>query len=111
MKNLQEYINEEKKTTSAGCVDMVKTIVDQLTKEHPDCEFNKEQRKWVGKDADLWKGAGQFIFDYMHELGQSEFKKIVDAMGWEKWIADVNDIDAAEIAMCLSLELSSRKGN
>ena len=61
------------------------------------------------KDADLWKGAGQFLFDYMHELNQSDFKKIVDAMGWEKWIPDVNDIHPAEISMCMAMELSGFK--
>ena len=109
MKNLQEYISEEKKTTGAGCVEMVKTILDQLTKEHPDCKYDKDKQAWTGKDADLWKGAGQFLFDYMHELNQSDFKKIVDAMGWEKWIPDVNDIHPAEISMCMAMELSGFK--
>ena len=60
----------------------------------------------AGKDADLWKGAGQFLFDYVNELSQSDFKKIVDAMGWNKWIPDVNDISPEEISMCMSLELN-----
>ena len=30
MKSLVEFINEEKKTTGAGCVEMVKTMIDHL---------------------------------------------------------------------------------
>lgn len=107
MKSIIEYINEEKKTTGAGCVEMVKTILDQLKNEHPDCKYDKDKGQWTGKDADLWKGAEQFLFDYMHELKQDDFKKIVDAMGWKKWIPDVNDIHPAEISMCMSLELTN----
>jgi len=106
MKTLQEYLVEEKKTTGAGCVEMIKTILDQLKNEHSDCSYDKEKNEFVGKDADLWKGAGQFLFDYIQELGQSDMKKIIDAMGWEKWIPDVNDIHPAEISMCMSLELN-----
>lgn len=109
MKSLNEYINEEKKTTGAGCVEMIKTILDQLKNEHSDCEYDKEKNEWIGKDADLWKGAWQFLFDYVHELNQSDLKKIVDAMGWKKWIADINDINPSEISMCMSIELSKFK--
>ena len=109
MKSINQYINEENKKTGAGCVEMVKTILDQLTKEHSDCQYDKDKQAWTGKDADLWKGAGQFLFDYMHELNQSDFKKIVDAMGWEKWIPNVNDIHPAEISMCMAMELSGFK--
>ena len=109
MKSINEYINEEKKTTGEGCVEMVQTILDQLAKEHPDCKYDKEKEAWVGKDADLWKGAGQFLFDYMHELNQSDFKKIVDHFGWEKFIPNVNDIHPSEISMCVALELNSNK--
>ena len=42
----------------------------------------------------------------MNELSQSDFKKIVDAMGWKKWIPDVNDINPEEISMCMSLKLN-----
>lgn len=106
MKSLNNYINEEKKTTGAGCVEMIKVILDQLKNEHSDCSYDKEKEEWIGKDADLWKGAGQFLFDYVHELSQSDMKKIVDAMGWKKWIPDVNDINPSDISMCMSLELN-----
>ena len=106
MKSLNDYINEEKKTTGAGCVEMVRTILDQLKNEHPNCKYDEEKNKWVGKDADLWAGAGQFLFDYMQELSQSDFKKIVDAFGWKKWITNIDDINPVEISMCVSLELN-----
>lgn len=105
MKSLNRYINEEKKITGGGCVEMIKTIIDQLKNDHPDCSYDKENKKWTGKDADLWNGASQFLFDYVHELDQASLKKIVDAMDWKKWIPDVDDINPAEISMCMSMEL------
>lgn len=105
MKSLKECLVTEKQTTGAGCVEMVKTIIDQLTKEHPDCKYNKEKNEWTGKDADLWKGAGQFLFDYLQELDQSDFTKIVDELNWKKWIPDMEDINPQDISMCMSLEL------
>ncbi len=106
MKNLQEYISEEKQTNGRGCIEMIDTIITQLKKEHPDCHYNKETNKWEGKDADLWHGAGQFVYDYMHELNQSDFDKIVKFFSWEKWIPNINDINPADIAVCMSLELT-----
>ena len=109
MKNLSNYIQEEKKTTGAGCVNMVQTILDELSTKHTDAKYDKEKDQWVGKDADLWKGAGQFLFDYLHELDQKDFKEIVDHFGWEQFIPDVNDIHPAEISMCVALVLNSKK--
>ena len=74
MKSLNTYLNEEKKTTGAGCVDMVKTILDQLTKEHSDCTYDKEKDAWTGKDADLWKGAARFLYDYLQELSNLDIE-------------------------------------
>ena len=117
MKNLNSYIVERGAAPGLGnrkpihinpAINMIQSILDELSK-HNDCKYDKEKDAWVGKDADLWKGAGQFLFDYMHELNQSDFKKIVDAMGWEKWIPDVNDIHPAEISMCMAMELSGFK--
>ena len=109
MKSLNTYLNEEKKTTGAGCVDMVKTILDQLTKEHSDCTYDKEKDAWTGKDADLWKGAARFLYDYLQELNQSDYKKIAIAFGWNKWIPDVNDINPSELSMCMAMELSKNR--
>ena len=81
-------------------------IVDRVYIHSLEVDYDKEKQEWTGKDADLWKGAGQFLFDYVNELSQSDFKKIVDAMGWNKWIPDVNDISPEEISMCMSLELN-----
>lgn len=67
MKDLQEYINEEKKTTGAGCVEMVKTMIDLLL-ANPD---------YKGKDKDLWEGAAYFLYDYLKELNNSDYEKIV----------------------------------
>jgi hypothetical protein len=67
MKDLQEYINEEKKTTGAGCVEMVKTMIDHLL-ANPD---------YKGKDKDLWEGAAYFLYDYLKELNNSDYEKIV----------------------------------
>ena len=67
MKNLQEYINEEKQTTGAGCVEMVKTMIDHLL-ANPD---------YKGKDKYLWEGAAYFLYDYLKELNNSDYEKIV----------------------------------
>ena len=108
MKSLKERLISEKKTTGAGCVEMIRTIIDQLKNEHPNCKYDKEKNKWTGEDADLWQGASQFIYDYLDELSQSDLKKIVNEMGWKKWIADMDDdIMASEIAMCMALELGT----
>jgi len=107
MKNLNVYIKEEKKTTGSGCVNMVQTILDELSQNHPNCKYDKEKNAWVGKDADLWKGAGQFLYDYLHELDQKDFKEIINHFGWEQYIPDVNDIHPAEISMCVALALHS----
>ena len=106
MKTINEYINEEKKTTGAGCAQMIQTIIDEL-KTHDDCNYDKEKNEWTGKDGEMWKSAGQFLYDYLSELNQNDFRKIVDSMGWKKWIADIDDINQAEIGLCLALELKN----
>jgi len=67
MKSLNSYINEEKKTTGASCVEMVKTMIDHLL-ANPD---------YKGKDKDLWEGAAYFLYDYLKELNNSDYEKIV----------------------------------
>lgn len=78
MKSLNSYIlekdgnskitlNEEKKTTGAGCVEMVKTMIDHLL-ANPD---------YKGKDKDLWEGAAYFLYDYLKELNNSDYEKII----------------------------------
>ena len=109
MKNLSNYIQEEKKTTGAGCVNMVQTILDELSTKHTDAKYDKEKDQWVGKDADLWKGAGQFLFDYLQELNQNDLRKIVDHFGWKQYIPDIDDINPQEISFCVALALNLDK--
>ena len=112
MKKINDYIIERGAAPlhplhkqGDGCVQMVETILSELQK-HSDCKYNKDTNKWEGKDADLWRGAGQFLFDYLKELNQDNLKDIVTAMRWEQYIENINDIHPAEIAMCMSLALS-----
>lgn len=67
MKSINQYISEEKKTTGAGCVEMVKTMIDHLL-ANPD---------YKGKDKDLWEGAAYFLYDYLKELNNSDYEKII----------------------------------
>ena len=106
MKNLKEYLISEKNVTGDGCIQMIQSIITELSSTHSDCKYDQEKNKWIGKDADLWNGAGQFLYEYTNSLNQSDLKKIVDHFGWKKWIPDINDINPAEISMCISLELN-----
>lgn len=117
MKNLNNYIVERGAAHSLGdrkplhknpAVNMIQSILDELSK-HNDCKYDKEKDAWTGKDADLWKGAGQFLFDYLHELDQKDFKEIIDHFNWGQYIPDVNDIHPSEISMCVSLYLINFK--
>lgn len=83
-------------------VNMVMSIINEL-KKHNDCKY--DGKEWSGKDADLWRGAGQFLFDYMKELKQNEFEDIINHFGWEDHIEDMKKINPQEISMCVSLEL------
>ena len=105
MKSILNYISESKKTTGAGCVEMVQTIIDQLKEEHPDCGWDPDEEKYTGKDKDIWFAAGQFLFDYLKELSQSDLKKIVTHFGWENSIQDLNDIAPVEISFCVAQTL------
>lgn len=95
-------IDKSKISSRYPHVNMVISIINEL-KKHNDCKY--DGKEWSGKDADLWKGAGQFLFDYMKELKQNEFKDIVDHFGWEDQIENINNINPAEISMCVSSEL------
>ena len=77
MKDLATYIEEavgSKKTTGNGSIDMIQTIIDQL-REHPDMK---------GKDKELWKSAGQFLWDYLKELDEKSLQNIMDTFGFVK---------------------------
>lgn len=104
MKNLTNYIHES--IHSSSCIQMIQSILDECSK-HNDCKYDKEKNAWTGKDAELWKGAGQFLYDYVQALDQNDLQKIVKHFGWEKWIPDVNDVHPQEISMCVSLTLTN----
>ena len=101
MKSINEYINEEKKTTGAGCIEMIQTIINQLSSEHPDCKWDSDEEKYTGKDKEVWFAAGQFLFDYMKELNQNDLVKIVKHFGWEECV-DMKNLNAADISFCIA---------
>lgn len=114
MKNLDNYIIERgpapivkdiKVINRNPAINMIKTIIDELSNNHNDCKYDKKSNKFIGKDADLWKGAGQFLYDYLNDLNQQDFNEIIKYFKWEKWIPDINDINPADICVCISLYL------
>ena len=110
MKAINTYIIERgsapvSKTNGSGSIQMIQTILDELSK-HNDCSYDKEKEEYTGKDSEMWKAAGQFLYDYLHELNQNDFKKIAEHFGWKKWIPDINDIHPVEISMCVAMTLS-----
>lgn len=113
MKQLNTYIVERgaapvKNFDKNPSIMMIQTILDELLK-HSDCKYDKEKEVWTGKDADLWKGAGQFLFDYLQELNQKDFEAIIKHFNWEQFVPDVNDINPADVSVCVSLYLNSNK--
>lgn len=78
MKDIKEYINEavrEKNITGDGCIEMIQTIINQLS-SHPN---------YKGKDKELWQSASQFVFDYLNELTDDDRAYIMDAFGLPKF--------------------------
>ena len=117
MKNLNNYIVERGAAPSLGdrkplhknpAVNMIQSILDELSK-HNDCKYDKEKDTWIGKDADLWKGAGQFLFDYLQELNQKDFEEIINNFGWKHFIPDITDINPSDVSMCVALTLNPNK--
>lgn len=108
MKTLKKYLFEVKNTTGAGCIEMIQTILDQLINEHPDCHYDIESKEWKGKDADLWKGAGQFLFDYVKELNKSDLKLIIKHFGWEDELTNQNEVYPQQISVCIAKILSAQ---
>lgn len=105
MKSINNYILERgsaNMTNGAGCIEMIQTVINQLKNEHPDCNWDNNEEKYTGKDKEIWDSAGQFLFDYLKELNQSDFKKIIKHFGWEKSIQNLNDIKPAEISLCIA---------
>lgn len=120
MKNLNDFILERGAAPSRPNITpipisaakkphvlMIGTLLNELEKNN-DCKYDIDKNTWSGKDSELWKSAGQFVFDYLQELEQSELKDIVDAYGWKKWIPDVNDINPQDVSMAISLKLQEK---
>jgi len=115
MKSLNNYIIERgpapiKHFDKNPSVMMIQTIIDELVKQN-NCKYDKEKNEYVGKDADLWNGAGQFLFDYLQTLDQNNLKAIVDNFGWKQYIPDINDIHSQDILVCVSLFLNTNKNS
>ena len=100
MKTIKEYlVNEEKQTTGAGCVDMVKSMIDHL-KEHPD---------YKGKDKELWDGAAYFLYDYLKELKNQDYEKIVKELDLpDLRNSDKDEFSAAAVQGAIALKLTDK---
>ena len=92
---LQESFRD-KKTTGNGSIDMIQFMVDQL-REHPDMK---------GKDKELWKSAGQFLYDFMKELSSDERKEIMDHFGLQK-LSDWDDVSPADVSLGMHIYLTN----
>ena len=119
MKDLKNYIIERgpapkidkdkiKIIHSNPAVRMIQSILDELSEKN-DCKFDKTKGAWNGKDADLWKGAAGFLYDYLKTLDQNDLKEIIENFGWEKMIQDINHINPEEISSCISLVLTNNQ--
>ena len=99
MKKLNEYIKEEKQTTGNGCVEMVKTMIDHL-KENPD---------YKGKDKELWDGAAYFLYDYLKELKNNDYEKIVKELNLpDLRNSDKDEFSAAAVQGAIALKLNNK---
>jgi hypothetical protein len=97
MKSLNEYINEGKQTTGDGCVEMVKTMIDHL-QEHPD---------YKGKDKELWNGAAYFLYDYLKELKNQDYEKIIKELDLtDLRNSDKEEFSADTVQAAIALKLS-----
>ena len=94
MKNLIEYINERgpvKLTNGNGSIEMIKLMIDELKKK-PD---------YKGKDKELWDSAANFLYDYLKELSNSDYEKIVKELN----LADLRNNKDEEFSVQGSIEL------
>ena len=97
MKNLNEYINESKKTTGAGCVEVVKGVIDHLL-ENPD---------YKEKDKELWNGASYFLYDYLKELNNADYEKIIKELDLpDLRNNDKEEFSAPAVQAAIGLKLS-----
>ena len=101
MKNLSQFISEQiqsKKTTGDGSIQMIQTIIDQL-REHPDMK---------GKDKEVWKSAGQFLWDYLKELDEKSLQNIMDTFGFVK-MSDWEGCKPEDVQLGMHIYLTNSK--
>ena len=101
MKDLKEFISESiqsKKTTGDGSIQMIQTIIDQL-REHPDMK---------GKDKEVWKSAGQFLWDYLKELDEKSLQNIMDTFGFVK-MSDWEGCKPEDVQLGMHVYLTNAK--
>ena len=108
MKRIETYITE-RGAVPAHLQDnmnpkiaMIGTIIRELSK-CKNFEYDEEKNTFSGKDAEILNSASKFLYDYLSELSQDDFKDIVEYFDWKKWITDINDISLDEISMCVAL--------
>ena len=92
-----ESINESK-TTGDGSIQMIQTIIDQLRK-HPDMK---------GKDKEVWKSAGQFLWDYLKELDEKSLQNIMDTFGLVK-MSDWEGCKPEDVQLGMHIYLTNSK--
>ena len=92
-----ESINESK-TTGDGSIQMIQTIIDQL-REHPDMK---------GKDKEVWKSAGQFLWDYLKELDEKSLQNIMDTFGLVK-MSDWEGCKPEDVQLGMHIYLTNSK--
>ena len=99
MKTLNEYIKEEKQTTGSGCVEMVKSMIDHL-KENPD---------YKSKDKELWDSAAYFLYDYLKELKNNDYEKIIKELDLpDLRNSDKDEFSAASVQAAVALKLTDK---
>lgn len=81
MKEIKEYLLTEKKTTGAGSVEMIQTIMRELH----NCNNNKE----------VWKSLEQFLNDYLDELSDDNLQEIIDTLGFSQFTFNSKKQDIA----------------
>lgn len=95
MKGLNEFVIEEKKTTGAGSIEMIKLIISELKKK-PD---------WKGKDKELWYSAGQFVYDYLKELTPEDYENIVNTLELPD-LRSKKELSSSDVQAALALKLT-----
>lgn len=68
MKTLVDVVNESKKTTGEGSIEMIDTIISELRKN---------------KTKEILKSAQAFLTDYLNELSDDDIQNIIDVYGIE----------------------------